>query len=631
MQGLFYSFPNIDEYHTGDLYEQHPKYPNLWKHCGRTDDVIVFSNGEKLNPVTIEHTVSKHPDVKQAFVVGAGKFQAGMIIEPNEGKAEGLIDRVWPTIEKINAETVAHGRISKYLVRLSDPAKPFLYSAKGSLRKGAVKKLYKDEIDALYTQDNQESNIDVTSVETLHASLQEVFKGMGVIVEDDVDFAAAGVDSLQIINAAKFISAGLHQTGSEVLIQPRDIYNNSTLSQLSKYVFGRVSNTESTVNDSEIQQQLLRKYSENLPKAANKPAASRSDQTVIVTGTTGSLGSYLLHFLEQAPQVSRVVCLNRDADGGKARQVQGNERRNLTTTFTKAEFHQADLTKPDFGIPTYDELLKSTDIFIHNAWPVNFNLSLSSFEPQLLGVRNVIDFAAKCEKQASVSFMSSVGTADQWQERQPVPEVHQTDFGLATLGYGQSKLLGSILLHDAGIPAAVIRVGQIAGSRQESGEWNKQEWLPTIIASSVKLGVLPESLGASDDVDWMPIEDVALSILDISGCTSDVTGDGHFNLVNPKHASWRNLAPAVQEYYSQQGRELKQVSFSEWLKAVEAGPETPAIKLLDTYKGLLAATEAGHVYAGFATERSEQASKTVREMSPVTTDLIQLWCKQWDF
>ena len=32
-------------------------------------DVIVFSNGEKLNPVTIEEIVSDHPDLIGALVV----------------------------------------------------------------------------------------------------------------------------------------------------------------------------------------------------------------------------------------------------------------------------------------------------------------------------------------------------------------------------------------------------------------------------------------------------------------------------------------------------------------------------------------------------------------------------------
>lgn len=304
---------------------------------------------------------------------------------------------------------------------------------------------------------------------------------------------------------------------------------------------------------------------------------------------------------------------------------------HLCLSFIKAEFFYGDLTKTDLGILHYDSLFNSADCIIHNAWPVNFNLSLSSFEPQICGVRNIIDFSAKCRKEVPVTLMSTVGTADEWKESYPVPESHQTDFGLASLGYGQSKLLGSILLNNASVPTAIIRIGQIAGPRDENGEWNKQEWLPTIIASSVTLGVLPETIGPFDDVRWMSIEDVALSVLNIAGCTSTATGLGYFNLVNPNSVSRKDVAPAVQEFYAERGHELKQVGLASWIDAVEFGVKTPAMKLLDMYKGLLAASKAGHSHAGYATERSERASKIVREMPPVTSDLMQLWCRQWKF
>ncbi|KAK1948791.1 hypothetical protein LY78DRAFT_687363, partial [Colletotrichum sublineola] len=47
----------------------------------------------------------------------------------------------------------------------------------------------------------------------------------------------------------------------------------------------------------------------------------------------------------------------------------------------------------------------------------------------------------------------------------------------------------------SGVPTAVVRVGQIAGPTLRDGVWNRQEWLPTIIASSKYLGVLPGDLG----------------------------------------------------------------------------------------------------------------------------------------
>jgi len=69
-QGCFYNFPELSEWRTNDIFEPHPTLKDHWLYKGRADDVIVFSNGEKLNPVTIEGIVSDHPLVKSALVVG---------------------------------------------------------------------------------------------------------------------------------------------------------------------------------------------------------------------------------------------------------------------------------------------------------------------------------------------------------------------------------------------------------------------------------------------------------------------------------------------------------------------------------------------------------------------------------
>lgn len=54
LQGVFSTFPEIDQYGMKDLYEQHPSRPNAWVFRARADDIISFINAEKLNPVTME-------------------------------------------------------------------------------------------------------------------------------------------------------------------------------------------------------------------------------------------------------------------------------------------------------------------------------------------------------------------------------------------------------------------------------------------------------------------------------------------------------------------------------------------------------------------------------------------------
>lgn len=656
-QGVFYTFPQLDEYHTKDLYKPHPTKAHHWAHCGRSDDVIAFSNGEKLNPVTIEQAVGTHPALVRAVVVGQGKFQAAIFLEPaefpkDEAASEQLIDDVWPAIEQINEKTVAHGRIAKHFITVSDPKKPIPCSAKGSLQRGAFLKLYKDEIDAMYDGSKQAAPVELSlaSKDGLVKSIKKIItSSLGVDdIEENDDFFGAGIDSLGIINLARTLGDGLQQAGvpaDRAKVTTRAIYSNSTLDKLAGYLLAQASQN-GTMSDStngvKESQAVLKQHSISPVEGEvpEKPAPNDNAQTVILTGSTGSLGSYLLDQLEGSDSVAKVICLNRGADGGKQRQLQSNEERGLRTEFLKTEFMQADLSQPNFGLDSsiYNRLLSSVDRIVHNAWPVNFNLSVESFAPSIHGVLSLAKFSFHAAKHVPIAFMSSIGSADMWTGPGPVPETSLPDFALASTGYGQSKLVGDLILQEAteklGVPAAIIRVGQISGPRSEKGAWNRHEWLPTIVSSSVGLGKLPLDLGASSVVDWVPVEDVASTILEISGVLSKQplsAISGHFHVVNPAHVQWRELALAAAKFYQQQGRDLELVDFATWVKAVESAPangsEIPAVKLLDTYKAL--AESAGS--DGFATDKTRGVSKTLSQLGPVDAQMMENWCQQWGF
>ncbi|KAJ6780154.1 hypothetical protein PWT90_01970 [Aphanocladium album] len=656
-QGIFYTFPDATEYKTGDLFEKHPTLPGHWRSQGRVDNIIVFNNGEKLNPVSIESTVTLHPDVRQALVVGHGYFQAGMILEPtqwplDDAQKTALIDKVWPTIERANAATVEHGRVARHLVTLSNPEKPFLFSPKGSFRRGAVIKMYKEEIHTLFSAQEviEPAQLDITSLESLTVGVRALFNAASPsgTLEDGDDFFLQGIDSLQVINIAKRITAGLRGAGVEeklAKLPPRDVYAQSTISKLSHFLFNRIHGTQSNSSHSNVEllQSLVDKYSADLSRITDsRPPAKSAGKTVLLTGSTGSLGSYFLHFLIHDAGVAKVVCLNRSEDGGRAKQLEANKERGLSTKFDKVAFFRADMSQPDFALKSEDlkDLQQSVDSIIHNAWPVNFNLTVQSFEGHIRGVRHLIDFAQNSAVNTSITFISSIGTVDKWTEASAIPEANLTNLELASMGYGQSKQISSMVLDTAakvaGVPSAVVRLGQVAGPTTQQGSWNSHEWLPTIIESSVQLGVLPESLGAMD-IDWVPVDKVAQTILDISNYTAEATdfsgGAKFFNLVNPKTVSWATLAPVVASFYEQRGKKLQLISIEDWIKSVENAPASsnlPAVKLLDTYKAM-AAGGKNDTGTGYATDKAQLASKTLANQDAITPELMALWCQQWNF
>ncbi|TFB05348.1 Iterative polyketide synthase CazM [Trichoderma ghanense] len=667
-QALFYTFPDKTEWSTGDMYKKHPTKPNHWLYHGRTDNVIVFSNGEKLNPVTIEAAVVGHPAVKVALVVGQQRFQPALILEPyehpkDEAAREALINSVWPIVEEVNKVTVAHGRISRNMIAISDPTKPFALTPKGTLQRIATVKLYKEFIDELYAETDEgiemeeTPSLDISSPEALTHSIVDVVRSKvgKVEVDPETDLFSIGVDSMQVISLSRILRSALESAGVKTdkdTVTARAIYANPTISGLARHLYSTVISGDNVGDAAEEEiratSRIIEKYTADLPPPnTTQSDPSDEEQTVIITGTTGSLGAYMLDRLIKNPRIAKVFAFNRGVDGGRSRQSAYSAARGLSTDFSKVEFLGVDLSKPLFDLTQaqYDNILATADRIIHNAWPVNFNISVTSFEPHIFGVRQLAKFSNQAAKRVPIIFISSIGTVNGWTKQEPVPEHRLDDPTLPKMGYGQSKYAASCILDAAveksGIAAAIIRVGQIAGPRIKEGVWNPQEFIPSLIASSVHLGMLPDSLGPMDVIDWTPVEDIAGLVLDVAGVTqkvplSDISG--YFHGVNPSVTSWAELTRILKNYYADRIKAI--VPLDEWIRALEASAvnataedaeKNPGIKLIDTYKGMDEQRRAGVGHAYLDVTRTVAHSQTMRSLGPIDEDLMRNWCDQWKY
>ncbi len=652
-QGIFRTFPDLQEYSMHDLYSKHPTKPDYWRYRGRSDDVIVLVNGEKLNPVTMEQVIMSHPEVRAALVVGQARFQTALLIEPSkpdmsEEEKGKLIESIWPLIEKANSEYPAHARLSKSLILFTTPAKPMSRAGKGTVQRAITISQYAKEIEALYTgSGNDEESLDLNTqdIHSLSSSIRSMIEHSTKLesLSDEDDFFTHGMDSLQVLQVVRKLRTSLIKNGTDVNITTSTIYLHPTVAKLSKAVMQLVhpSLTGGVTAEDDISQmrESLRKWSSDLP-GQNK----QSSLTVILTGSTGSLGSYLLDALLAEPKVAKIYCLNRSDDGAQ-RQIQSHSSRGLTTSWApeRVSFLQTDMSKPLFGLPdpTYDELLHHVTHIIHNAWAVDFNLALSSFEDtHIRGVRQFIDFCVHSENRAHIFFTSSISTVMNWSANHSgaVPEQIFDDFSVAQpMGYAESKHISERLLAIAGefsnLPSAVCRVGQVAGPvGSEKGMWNRQEWFPSIVASSAYLGLLPESLMAMG-TEWIPVDVLAKVIVELLDSTDnggDITRVYH--TLNPYSAEWRHLIPTVKERL---GANTKVVPYNQWVDALEQSAaktedvgRNPAIKLLDFFKGL--EQHAGKSML-LETKETIKASKTLKGLGPVSPEWMDIWMRQWGF
>lgn len=95
---------------------------------------------------------------------------------------------------------------------------------------------------------------------------------------------------------------------------------------------------------------------------------------------------------------------------------------------------------------------------IHNAWNVNFNHTLASFEPQISGTRKLLDICATSSRPIRLLFVSSVSAAKNWcisdgeVPEEPLADPMQT----STNGYGASKFVVENVRYSLLFLAAVI-------------------------------------------------------------------------------------------------------------------------------------------------------------------------------
>ncbi|KAF4633769.1 hypothetical protein G7Y89_g4340 [Cudoniella acicularis] len=154
-QGIFSTFPQLSEYTTKDLFSKHPTKEGLWLFEGRSDDIIICSTGQKINPLSIENLLNAHPSIISACVCGQGRIQVSLLVEPkitpeNEDEKRALIRDIWPTVERANRDQPGHGRLTQSLVLFTREDKPMSRSGKETVLRKLTEELYRQELDEMY-------------------------------------------------------------------------------------------------------------------------------------------------------------------------------------------------------------------------------------------------------------------------------------------------------------------------------------------------------------------------------------------------------------------------------------------------------------------------------------------------
>ncbi|KAF8486550.1 hypothetical protein JB92DRAFT_3148577 [Gautieria morchelliformis] len=528
------NLPDVSGYATCDVVQAHPIIRGLWRVVGRSDDVIVLSSGEKVVPSPLEDVVGSSPIVSGVIMFGRGKPHCGLLIEPVEpatweGHTKELVDTLWPLIARANMSAPAFSRMLRDMIIVTAIDKPVERVGKGSPARQATLKLYESEIESTY------QNFD-------GGFLAEPIAGSEVL-DVETDLFELGFDSISAVSLRAQIVGALPDDVSSSISQTF-VYDNPTLSAMAKKLVSLMSGKgEAPVTAKQHAiERMIAKYSVFSP--LNETQTVSRGLAVLLTGSTGSLGSHILEVFSRDDRIHKLYLLNRPSTlPSYARQKQFFLSKGLDETLllsNKIVWLEGD------AADVSEQIKNEVNVIIHNAWRLDFNLSLSSYEPLIRSTHALLNLARTARHRIHFVFASSVSAAQNWDTRLgPVPEeILDTHHALGK-GYGESKYVAEVILQKSQVAFTALRIGQIAGGTPR-GAWAVSDWVPSMVRTSIEVGALPAAVG---NVSWIPMPAVAQATLDAVLCS---TPSYVLNIVHPHPIPWttvmRNLSMSMTEH-----------------------------------------------------------------------------------
>lgn len=614
-------------YHTKDLFVAHKKVSDSWKHVGRLDDRVTLVNGEKISTLSIEGRIRQDRRIREAVVFGIGRAIPGLLLfrshESEHLSDDDFIDAIWAAVEDANSKAESFSQIGREMIIPLPVARECPQTDKGTVIRARVYEEFAVEISALYEKLGflGEGTLRL-EIEELELWLLRVFRERLEIHLRDTgeDFFAAGVDSLQATRMLNIIKRELFLNGKNP--NTNAVYDTQNIEQLALYLrdlqtgIATENRKDKRISDMANMIENHSDFDKHISQGS-----SPAKQSVLLTGATGFLGSYILAQLLKDRSVARIYCPVRASSLTEAhdRLLSSLSSRHL------ADAHQDDISRihaihsdsfPHLASSLLDKEPYRTRLthIIHCAWPVNFNLPLSTFDDQIKILHHLLQLSLSTHspKPAHLIFCSSVSAASC--SPSPVPEAPLASFSYAaSTGYGSSKYVAEKIIQkaveSAGAKASILRIGQIIGDTLHQSMWNDSDVIPLMVRSALAIGALP---ALNERCAWLPVDAVARSVVEIAGlCEGGVeeeeeeavqTDTAHepdtpsplpapyvFNVVNPHTFSWtETFLPALSAAAAPASFPFETLAPETWLRRLrdyndgeqDAAKKNPSVKLL---------------------------------------------------
>ena len=569
--------PNREDgsYATSDLFEAHPSIRNAYRYSSRADSQLNLITGKKFDPAPLEAAIATSPFVDDILVFGNERPYPGALIFRSPVAAymadDDILNALWPSVEKLNAESQGHARLSRSMLIIMSKEIPVLpKSSKGTTMRGQAERTYARDIDRAYSGrpqspkdgplhgDTQSSVSDEDVAITTLNIIKNILHTQEVISEN-TDLFSIGVDSVASVQIRAFINNKLLPDEPNSL--PLNVvYDCGTIKNLARYIINTRHGKATKATNNEDELNLMRSLVDHyslfpLTNELNSPRQA----VVVLTGATGALGAHILAGLLASSQVSIVHCLVRAASRVAAEErvskaLRARKKLGLNMGSPRICCHPCKLSESTLGLEEdlYSSLAGHATVIIHAAWAVNFSMRLSSFKDHLAGLENLIDFANFPKPHTPrFLFCSSTASVQGHHTRSTIPEsISHNPHSASPLGYSRSKWVAEAICEQAyeRTPLrgniAVLRIGQLCGD-SEIGIWNASEAWPLMLSSVKVLKALPD---LSQNLDWLPVDTAAEAVIEIAlNDTEKLPGTTEenipvYHILNPSRATtWSDV------------------------------------------------------------------------------------------
>ena len=255
--------------------------------------------------------------------------------------------------------------------------------------------------------------------------LKQVVDLLDISITDfspELPFSAYGLDSL----GATRISQVVRPYAS---VSQMQLLGGLSWKHLEERIKEQLIGEDSVLKRSPIDDvlEMMAQYSKEFaPHVGSDPLPPHD--IVLVTGTTGTIGSNVLSQLVADPKVGKVYTLNRKASTpSDVRQRIALKDRGLDPSVvesSKVVLLEGTVSQPKLGLvdSLYEKLRTTITHVIHigefldyyyvlgtltsvEGWKIDFNMGLAAFEDNIKGVRNLIDLALSSSLSSPPHFL----------------------------------------------------------------------------------------------------------------------------------------------------------------------------------------------------------------------------------